>query len=287
MSAPWSSQRLDDGVHQALAVVVGAGEDGRVAVAVTHDGLGEDRALEDVGRRGPEVQAVVVVVGEGQRRVGRRALQHASRGHRVDEGQRHAGRGRADDGVDAVGDVGLRRLGGDGRVAGLVTRRERHVVAEHTAVLVDLVDGHLDRLRSAGGRGRRAGRTRAGCTRGSGRRRTRPRRPRRRRAHSSSASSVVVVGVDRVLGVVGARRRRRRRHRSHTPRRRAPTRSPPPCGATTWIASSRPLPSGSSASASLAISRRVSESLVTVRAHGSPRARYYGGRRKATVSRGT
>jgi hypothetical protein len=60
--------------------------------------------------------------------------------------ERHAGRGRTDDGVDALTDQTRGLLGRDRGVTGLVTAGDRDVVAEHPASRVDVGDGELDGL---------------------------------------------------------------------------------------------------------------------------------------------
>src|SRR5690606_19532371 len=117
-------QGLDDGVGQALAVVVGAVGYGDALVAVAEDGLGEHRSLQQVAGGGAEVVAAVLVVGEVGRGVGAGALHDLGAGDGVDDRHGHARGGGAQDGVhplveDAVG--GLVGLGG---VAGLVAADE-------------------------------------------------------------------------------------------------------------------------------------------------------------------
>ena len=66
-----------DLVGEAVAVRVVEVDDGDRLVAVVDDELAEDVALVDVGRGGAEVQALVGVVRQLRRRVGRRELRDA------------------------------------------------------------------------------------------------------------------------------------------------------------------------------------------------------------------
>ena len=89
-------------VGEPGAVGVLEREDADGGVAVLGDQVTEHAALQDVRRRGAEVQALVGVGRELLRRVGRRELHDAGAGDLVDHRQRHARRGGADDGVDVL-----------------------------------------------------------------------------------------------------------------------------------------------------------------------------------------
>ena len=142
---PFSSKVVLHLLREALAVEVLAGHDRDVRVAVGGREVGEDLALETVGRGGTEVEPVVLVGVEARGRVGRRELHDAGAGDLVDDADGHTGRGGTDDGVDVVAhqlvDLATRDVGGAVTGVGLDVH---DILAEDSAGGVDVLDRQVD-----------------------------------------------------------------------------------------------------------------------------------------------
>ncbi len=132
--------------RKKLTVGVLAGQDRHVVLPVLDEGVGHHGALEDVGRRGAEVQVLRVRLRVVKRRRGVRGreLDDTGTGDLVDHAQRHRRGGGTDDGV-RVGVEQLVGLGASdvGRAVTGVRLDLYDVLVQHAAGRVDVVDGGL------------------------------------------------------------------------------------------------------------------------------------------------
>jgi len=118
---------------------------GDVLVAVLHREVGDNLALENVGRCRAEVEALVRVVVEARRGVGRRELHDTGTGDLVDDALGDVGRRGPDDNVGVLREKLVHRRTGDVRcaVTGVGVDLD-DLLAIHATGRVDLVDGCLD-----------------------------------------------------------------------------------------------------------------------------------------------
>ena len=133
-------------LREALPPRVVAEDHADVGVALALHELGEHDALHGVGARRAEQVAVVVRLGErGRGRRGRDVRDAAGRGDAVGHRERRRAGQRPDDRMHALDvDEAARLLDGLRRVDAGVAGDEGHVLAEHAAGLVDVLDGEFD-----------------------------------------------------------------------------------------------------------------------------------------------
>ena len=149
-SPPAASNALLGGGREAGAVGVVQHEAGRASWPSSAILGAEHLALEQVGGRGAEVQAGVLVLGEVGRRVRRGELHDTCRGDLVDDREGDARGRRADDRRDVLREEVGHRDGGDvGRGVARVTEDDLHVGA--AVCLVDLSSRRAATPASSGG----------------------------------------------------------------------------------------------------------------------------------------